>query len=289
MTEATFGASGRSLGKAALRIEGLHKSFGELEVLKGIDLEVAEHEVVCLIGASGSGKSTLLRCVNLLEPIEAGRVVVEGEEITARDVDIDRVRRRIGIVFQAYNLFPHMSVIDNVTLAPRKVLKRSKGQARDEALALLRRFGLDEKADQYPDRLSGGQQQRVAIVRALAMEPDLLLLDEITSALDPELVAEVLEVIRELAESGMTMVIATHEMGFAGDIADRICFLEQGQILEDGPPSQVFGDPREARTREFLQRVIESGRMGGQAAKHLNIESPAPRASDTRWPGPMGR
>ena len=284
MTDATFGASGRSLGKAALRIEGLHKSFGELEVLKGIDLEVAEHEVVCLIGASGSGKSTLLRCVNLLEPIEAGRVVVEGEEITARDVDIDRVRRRIGIVFQAYNLFPHMSVVDNVTLAPRKVLKRSKDRARDEALALLRRFGLDEKADQYPDRLSGGQQQRVAIVRALAMEPDLLLLDEITSALDPELVAEVLEVIRELAESGMTMVIATHEMGFAGDIADRICFLEKGQILEDGPPSQVFGDPREARTREFLQRVIESGRMGGQAAKHLGIEPPLSKRSRTSEP-----
>ncbi|MEX1343490.1 MAG: amino acid ABC transporter ATP-binding protein [Candidatus Limnocylindrales bacterium] len=289
MTGSTFGASGRSLGKAALRIEGLHKSFGELEVLKGIDLEVAEHEVVCLIGASGSGKSTLLRCINLLEPIEAGRVVVEGQEITARDVDIDRVRRGIGIVFQAYNLFPHMSVVDNITLAPRKVLKRSGNQARDEAMALLRRFGLDEKADQYPDRLSGGQQQRVAIVRAMAMEPDLLLLDEITSALDPELVAEVLEVIRELAVSGMTMVIATHEMGFAGDIADRICFLEQGRILEDGPPSQVFGEPREARTREFLQRVIESGRMGGQAAKHLNIEPPAPRASDTRWPGPMGR
>lgn len=270
----SVGASGRRLGAEALRIEGLHKSFGNLEVLKGIDLDVAEHEVVCLIGASGSGKSTLLRCVNLLEPIEAGRVIVEGEDITARGVDLDRVRRRIGIVFQAYNLFPHMSVVDNITLAPRKVLKRPKEQARAEAISLLRRFGLDEKADQYPDRLSGGQQQRVAIVRALAMQPDLLLLDEITSALDPELVAEVLEVIRELAESGMTMLIATHEMGFAGDIADRICFLEQGQILEEGPPSQVFGDPREARTREFLQRVIESGRMGGQAAKHLNIEAP---------------
>jgi len=266
-----IGASGRSLGDEALRIEGLYKSFGDLQVLKGIDLVVAEHEVVCLIGASGSGKSTLLRCVNLLEPIEAGRVVVEGEEITGRDTNLDHVRRRIGIVFQAYNLFPHMSVIDNVTLAPRKVLRRPKAQAHDEALTLLRRFGLDEKADQYPDRLSGGQQQRAAIVRALAMEPDLLLLDEITSALDPELVAEVLEVIRELAVSGMTMVIATHEMGFAGDIADRICFLEQGQILEDGPPSQVFGDPREARTREFLQRVIESGRMGGEAAKHLRL------------------
>jgi polar amino acid transport system ATP-binding protein len=289
VTPRSHGASGRRLGSEALRIEGLHKAFGELEVLKGIDLSIAEHEVVCLIGASGSGKSTLLRCINLLEPIEAGRVIVAGEEITARDVKIDVIRRRIGIVFQAYNLFPHMSVIDNVTLAPRKVLKVGKEEARSQAAGLLRRFGLEEKAEQYPDRLSGGQQQRVAIVRALAMQPDLLLLDEITSALDPELVAEVLEVIRELAESGMTMVIATHEMGFAGDIADRICFLEQGQILEDGPPSQVFGDPREARTREFLQRVIESGRMGGQAAKHLNIDAPPPRASETRWPGPMGR
>ena len=267
----TLGASGRSLGNEVLRNEGLNKSFGELEVLKGIDLTVSEHEVVCLIGASGSGKSTLLRCVNLLEPIAAGRVSVDGQEITARGVDLDRIRRRIGIVFQAYNLFPHMSVVDNITLAPRKVLKQSKDEARSEAVTLLRRFGLEEKADQYPDRLSGGQQQRVAIVRALAMKPDLLLLDEITSALDPELVAEVLDVIRELAESGMTMVIATHEMGFAGDIADRICFLEQGQILEDGPPSQVFGDPHEARTREFLQRVIESGRMGGEAAKHLRL------------------
>jgi polar amino acid transport system ATP-binding protein len=272
----SVGASGRRLGGEAVRIEGLHKSFGSLEVLKGIDLVVREHEVVCLIGASGSGKSTLLRCVNLLEPIEAGRVVVEGEEITARGVKIDVVRRRIGIVFQAYNLFPHMSVIDNITLAPRKVLKTDKDQARADALALLKRFGLEEKAEQYPDRLSGGQQQRVAIVRALAMKPDLLLLDEITSALDPELVAEVLDIIRELAESGMTMIIATHEMGFAGDIADRICFLEQGQILEDGPPSQLFGDPREPRTREFLDRVIQSGRMGGSAARHLGTDVMAP-------------
>ena len=265
----SVGASGRSLGSEAVRIEGLHKSFGDLLVLKGIDLVVAEHEVVCLIGASGSGKSTLLRCVNLLEPIDAGRVVVEGQEITGRGVDIDKVRRGIGIVFQAYNLFPHMSVVDNITLAPRKVLKKSKADARDEAMALLARFGLEEKAEQYPDRLSGGQQQRVAIVRALAMQPDLLLLDEITSALDPELVAEVLAVIRELAESGMTMIIATHEMGFAGDIADRVCFLDAGQILEDGPPSQLFGKPREPRTREFLQRVIESGRMGGQVGAQL--------------------
>ncbi len=270
-TKGDIGASGRTLGDVAVSIEGLRKSFGDLEVLKGIDLVVREHEVVCLIGASGSGKSTLLRCVNLLERIDSGRVVVEGEEITARGVDLDRIRRRIGIVFQAYNLFPHMNVLANVTLAPRKVLGTSKEEAEAEARTLLRRFGLEEKAEQYPDRLSGGQQQRVAIVRALAMKPDLLLLDEITSALDPELVAEVLDVIRELAESGMTMIIATHEMGFAGDIADRICFLEQGRLLEQGPPSQLFGDPQEQRTREFLQRVIESGRMGGEAARHLRL------------------
>ena len=268
----TTGSSGRRLGKEAVRIESVHKSFGELEVLKGIDLVVAEHEVVCLIGASGSGKSTLLRCVNLLEPIDSGRVVVAGQEITARGVKIDLIRRRIGIVFQAYNLFPHMSVSDNVTLAPRKVLGMSRPEADSEARSLLKRFGLLEKAGQYPDRLSGGQQQRVAIVRALAMKPDLLLLDEITSALDPELVAEVLDVIRELAESGMTMIIATHEMGFAADSADRVCFLDQGQILEDGPPAQLFGDPKEPRTRQFLERVIQSGRMGGQAAKHFEAD-----------------
>jgi len=249
--------------EAVVRVENLHKRFGDLEVLKGIDLVVAEHEVVCLIGASGSGKSTLLRCINLLEPLQAGRVMVEGQDITARGVKIDVVRRRIGIVFQAYNLFPHMSVVDNVMLAPRKVLKLGKAEARAQAITLLQRFGLEEKADQYPDRLSGGQQQRVAIVRALAMKPDLLLLDEITSALDPELVAEVLDVIRELAESGMTMVIATHEMGFARDIADRVCFLDAGQILEEGPPAVIFGQPQQARTRQFLDRVIQAGRMGG--------------------------
>jgi polar amino acid transport system ATP-binding protein len=255
------GASGRTLGQTALEIEGVYKSFGELEVLKGIDLTVKEHEVVCLIGASGSGKSTLLRCVNLLEPFEAGRIIVEGDEITGRDIDIDVVRRRIGIVFQAYNLFPHMSVIDNVTLAPRKVLKLGRDEAEARANELLTRFGLADKRDQYPDRLSGGQQQRTAIVRALAMRPDMLLLDEITSALDPELVAEVLDVIRELAEGGMTMVIATHEMGFARDIADRICFLDAGRILEVGPPDQLLGDPQEERTRQFLDRVIKAGRM----------------------------
>ena len=245
----------------ALRIEGLYKSFGMLEVLCGIDLVVAEHEVVCLIGASGSGKSTLLRCINLLEPVDAGRIVVAGEEITAEGVDLDRIRRRIGIVFQAFNLFPHMSVLDNVTLAPRRVLKTSRTAAEADAAELLARFGLADKRDEVPDRLSGGQQQRVAIVRALAMRPDLLLLDEVTSALDPELVAEVLNVIRELAASGMTMVIATHEMGFARDIADRVCFLDAGTIIEDGPPLQVLSDPREPRTRQFLQRIIEAGRL----------------------------
>ncbi len=247
--------------RPALRIEGLHKSFGALEVLRGIDLEVAEHEVVCLIGSSGSGKSTLLRCINLLEPIDAGRIAVEGDEITAKGVDVNRIRRRIGIVFQAFNLFPQMSVLSNVTLAPRKVLGLDRGEAESRATELLERFGLAPKRNDYPDRLSGGQQQRVAIVRALAMQPDLLLLDEVTSALDPELVAEVLNVIRELAAGGMTMIIATHEMGFARDIANRVCFLDAGQILEEGPPAAMFSAPREERTRQFLQRVIDAGRL----------------------------
>ena len=247
--------------RPALHIEGLHKSFGALEVLRGIDLEVAEHEVVCLIGSSGSGKSTLLRCINLLEPIDAGRIFVEGDEITARGVDVNRIRRRIGIVFQAFNLFPHMSVLDNVTLGPRKALGRGREEAEGAATALLERFGLGEKRREFPDRLSGGQQQRVAIVRALAMQPDILLLDEVTSALDPELVAEVLDVIRELAAGGMTMVIATHEMGFARDIANRVCFLDEGRILEQGKPAEIFSAPREARTRQFLQRVIDAGRL----------------------------
>jgi polar amino acid transport system ATP-binding protein len=246
---------------AAVRIEGLHKSFGPLEVLKGIDLQVGRHEVVCLIGASGSGKSTLLRCVNLLEPIDAGRLVVGGEEISAPGIDVNRVRRRIGIVFQAFNLFPHMSVLDNVTLAPRRVLRKRPAEAAAEAAELLGRFGLADKATEFPDRLSGGQQQRVAIVRALAMKPDLMLLDEITSALDPELVAEVLGVVRELALGGMTMLIATHEMSFARDIADRVCFLDAGQILEEGPPDRIFRRPTEPRTRQFLDRVIAAGRM----------------------------
>ena len=254
-------SNGRRGAPPRSAFEGLHKSFDELEVLRGIDLTVAEHEVVCLIGASGSGKSTLLRCVNLLEPINGGRIWIEGDEITGQGVNVDRVRRRIGIVFQSFNLFPHMSVIRNVTLAPRKVLKLSAAEADARAMELLTRFGLADKRDQFPDRLSGGQQQRAAIVRALAMKPDLLLLDEITSALDPELVAEVLDVIRELAEEGMTMVIATHEMGFARDVADRICFLEEGVILEQGPPSVMLATPNDPRTQRFLQRIISAGRL----------------------------
>jgi polar amino acid transport system ATP-binding protein len=244
-----------------LILENVHKSFGEIEVLKGIDLVVEPHEVVCLIGASGSGKSTLLKCVNLVEPIDSGRIVVEGEEITARGVDANHVRRRIGIVFQAFNLFPHMSVLQNITLAPREVLKMDRAGAEKRALGLLERFGLLDKRDEYPDRLSGGQQQRVAIVRALAMRPGVMLLDEVTSALDPELVAEVLSVIKELADEGMTMLIATHEMGFARDIANRVCFLDEGKILEQGPPERIFTSPENPRTRQFLQRIIAAGRL----------------------------
>ncbi len=250
-----------SAAEPVLQVRSLRKSFGSLEVLRGIDLDVAEHEVVCLIGASGSGKSTLLRCIDLLEQVDGGSIVLQGEEITGRDVNANKVRQGIGIVFQAFNLFPHMSVMRNVTLAPRKVMGLSKSQAELEAVELLDRFGLADKRDEYPDRLSGGQQQRVAIVRALATKPQLMLLDEVTSALDPELVAEVLSVIRELAEGGMTMVIATHEMGFARDIANRICFLDAGVLLEQGPPEQIFSAPQEERTRQFLQRIIEAGRL----------------------------
>jgi polar amino acid transport system ATP-binding protein len=246
---------------AVLKLEGVRKSFGRLEVLHGIDLEVEEHGVVCLIGASGSGKSTLLRCVNLLEPIEAGAISLAGEEITGRGVDVNRVRRQIGIVFQAFNLFPHMTVLRNVTLSPRKALGKSRRQAEVEATELLSRFGLADKRDEYPDRLSGGQQQRVAIVRALAMRPQLMLLDEVTSALDPELVGEVLNVIRELAAAGMTMLIATHEMSFAREIADRVCFLDEGVILEQGDPEKIFSSPEEPRTQQFLQRIIDAGRL----------------------------
>ena len=246
---------------SAAELVGVHKSFGANEVLRGIDLAVEEHQVVCLIGASGSGKSTLLRCVNLLEPVDAGRIWVAGEEVTASGVDVNRVRRGIGIVFQAYNLFPHMNVLRNVTLGPQKALGIPRARAENEAVELLGRFGLGDKVREYPDRLSGGQQQRAAIVRALAMHPSLLLLDEVTSALDPELVGEVLGVIRELAEGGMTMLIATHEMSFAREIASRICFLDNGVILEEGTPEQILTEPRELRTQQFLQRVIEAGRL----------------------------
>ena len=244
-----------------LAIEGVRKSFGRNQVLGGIDLAVTEHEVVCLIGASGSGKSTLLRCVNLIEPIDAGRIVLDGASISAPGVDANRIRRRIGIVFQSFNLFPHMTVMRNVTLGPREALGQSRAVAEARATELLGRFGLADRRDEYPDRLSGGQQQRVAIVRALAMSPELMLLDEVTSALDPELVGEVLEVIRELAAGGMTMLIATHEMAFAREIAGRVCFLDAGVILEQGPPEQIFSAPKHDRTRAFLARVIEAGRM----------------------------
>jgi polar amino acid transport system ATP-binding protein len=244
----------------ALTVERLTKSFGKHTVLTGVDLSVGEHEVIALIGASGSGKSTLLRCINLLEPIDSGRIFLAGEEITAAR-DVNRVRRRIGIVFQSFNLFPHMTVLRNVTLAPRDVLGLSKAKAEARATELLDRFGLADKRLDYPDRLSGGQQQRVAIVRALAMEPELMLFDEVTSALDPELVGEVLQVIRGLAQRGMTMVLATHEMSFARDIANRVCFLDGGRIVEEGPPEQMFSAPREPRTQQFLERIVAAKRL----------------------------
>ena len=244
----------------AVALENVSKSFGKVEVLRGVDLAVEDHEVVCLIGASGSGKSTLLRCVNLLEPIDGGRIEFGGETITGR-VDQNSVRRRMGIVFQAFNLFPHMSVLRNVTLGPTKALGLSRREADERATDLLARFGLADKRLEYPDRLSGGQQQRVAIVRALAMQPELMLLDEVTSALDPELVGEVLDVIRELAQQGMTMLIATHEMGFAREIADRVCFLDEGVVLEQGPPERIFSAPTEARTQQFLQRILQARRL----------------------------
>ncbi|CAA9528228.1 MAG: ABC transporter, ATP-binding protein (cluster 3, basic aa/glutamine/opines) [uncultured Thermoleophilia bacterium] len=246
---------------AYLRLEGVEKRFGPAHVLRGIDLEVREHEVVALIGASGSGKSTLLRCVNLLEPVSAGRIALGGAEITRRGAPLDAVRREVGIVFQSFNLFPHLTVLRNVTLAPREVLGLSRREAEERARELLERIGLWEKRDAYPDRLSGGQQQRAAIARALAMQPRLMLLDEVTSALDPELVGDVLDLVRELARGGMTMLLATHEMGFAREVADRVCFLDAGRILEEGPPARIFGEPREARTQAFLRRVIAAGRL----------------------------
>jgi polar amino acid transport system ATP-binding protein len=248
-------------GDPAIAVEGVSKSFGPNQVLNGIDLSVAAHEVICLIGASGSGKSTLLRCINLLEPISAGRIRLLGQDVTGPGINANAVRRQVGIVFQSYNLFPHMTVLANVTLAPMKALRVPRAQAEEAATELLARFGLADKRGEYPDRLSGGQQQRVAIVRALAMQPQIMLLDEVTSALDPELVAEVLDVIRELAAAGMTMLIATHEMGFARDIAGKVCFLEEGKIIEEAPPAELFTEPKDDRTRRFLRRIVDAGRM----------------------------
>ncbi|QDY07650.1 amino acid ABC transporter ATP-binding protein [Micromonospora sp. HM134] len=244
-----------------LTCRGVRKEFGGRVVLDGLDLTVDEHQVVALIGASGSGKSTLLRCVNLLEELDDGTITLDGEEISDPRVDPDRVRRRIGMVFQSYNLFPHLSVLENVTLAPRRVHRRARADAEAQARELLARVGLADRADAYPDRLSGGQQQRVAIVRALANSPRLMLLDEVTSALDPELVGEVLAMIRDLKADGMTMVLATHEMGFAREVADQVCFLDAGRVVEAGPPAQVFGEPTQPRTRQFLRRIIEAGRL----------------------------
>ena len=242
-------------------VRNVSKSFGDLQVLKHVSLDVGEHNVVCLIGASGSGKSTLLRCLNLLERVEEGEIVIDGQTITNGRVDVNALRRKIGIVFQAYNLFPHMTVLENITLAPMRVRNVSRRDARESAREMLARIGLADKADEFPDRLSGGQQQRVAIARALAMEPKLMLLDEITSALDPQLVSDVLNLVRELAESGMTMIVATHEMSFAREVADKVCFLDQGVICEEGAPDQIFTEPREPRTREFLSRIIAAGRL----------------------------
>ncbi len=246
---------------AFLELDDVHKYFGDNEVLRGVSLTVEEHQVVCLIGPSGCGKSTLLRCVNALEDIQQGEIRLDGERVSGRGVDLDELRQDVGIVFQSYNLFPHMSVLDNVTLSPRKVLKLSKADALDRAHALLDRIGMWEKRNDYPDRLSGGQQQRVAIVRALAMQPRVMLLDEITSALDPELIAEVLALVSELAREGMTMLIATHEMGFARDVASKVVFLYAGKIEEEGPPEQIFRDPHRDRTRTFLRSIIEAKRM----------------------------
>jgi len=246
---------------AFLEMRDVHKRYGHHEVLRGLNLSVNEHQVVCLIGPSGCGKSTLLRCINGLDPIQSGEIRLENDRVSGPGVDVNKLRQQVGIVFQSFNLFPHMSVLENVTLAPVKVLKIDKAEAEAKAMALLKRIGLEAKATAYPDRLSGGQQQRVAITRALAMEPKLLLLDEITSALDPELVSEVLNIVRDLAGQGMTMLLATHEMGFAREVASKVCFLHQGVIHEEGPPEQIFGDPHDERTRAFLKRIIEAGRL----------------------------
>ena len=246
---------------AFLEIDDVHKSYGHVEVLKGVSLDVERHEVVCLIGASGSGKSTLLRCVNALEDISSGAIRIDGDTVTGAGVDLNALRRDVGIVFQSYNLFPHMSVLENVMLAPTKVGGISKDEARQRGEALLESVGMADKAGSFPDMLSGGQQQRVAIVRALAMQPRVMLLDEITAALDPELVGDVLEIVRELAHGGLTMLLATHEMGFAKEVASQVCFLDNGSILERGSAEQIFEEPREERTQQFLSRVVKSGRL----------------------------
>ncbi|RNI25368.1 amino acid ABC transporter ATP-binding protein [Flexivirga caeni] len=246
---------------AFLEIKDVRKSYGDFEVLKGVSINVERHEVVCLIGASGSGKSTLLRCVNQLEEVNGGEILIDGDTVTGAGVDLNRLRRDVGIVFQSYNLFPHMSVLKNVMLAPTMVAGVNGKEAKEKAMALLESVGMAEKAGSYPDMLSGGQQQRVAIVRALAMEPRIMLLDEITAALDPELVGDVLEIVRQLAHDGLTMLLATHEMGFAKEVASKVCFLEQGAILEMGPPKDIFENPQEERTQQFLSRVVKSGRL----------------------------
>jgi polar amino acid transport system ATP-binding protein len=246
---------------AFLEMRDVHKVYGDHPVLRGLNLSVNEHQVVCLIGPSGCGKSTLLRCINGLDAIQGGEIRLDDDRVSGPGVDVNKLRQQVGIVFQAFNLFPHMSVLENVTLAPIKVLKVDRAEAEAKAMALLKRIGLEAKAKAYPDRLSGGQQQRVAITRALAMEPKLLLLDEITSALDPELVSEVLNIVRDLAGQGMTMLLATHEMGFAREVASKVCFLHEGVIHEEGPPEQIFGDPHDERTRGFLKRIIEAGRL----------------------------
>ena len=246
---------------AFLEMTKVEKSYGPVQILRGLDMSVTEHQVVCLIGPSGCGKSTLLRCINQLEQIQDGEIRLLGDRVSGPGVNVNRLRQQVGIVFQSFNLFPHMSVLENVTLAPTKVLGVRKDEAEAKAMVLLKRIGLEAKARDFPDRLSGGQQQRVAIVRALAMEPKLMLLDEITSALDPELVSEVLNIVRDLANQGMTMLLATHEMGFAKEVASKVCFLFEGQVHEEGPPEQIFGSPKMERTRGFLKRIIEAGRL----------------------------
>ena len=246
---------------ALIEVRDVVKNYGAVPVLRGINLTVEEHQAVCLIGPSGCGKSTLLRCINGLEPISGGDIRLHGDRVSGAGVDVNALRRDVGIVFQSFNLFPHMTVLDNVTLAPMKVLGHARDEAEARALALLKRIGLDHKAKDYPDRLSGGQQQRVAIVRALAMEPIVLLLDEITSALDPELVSEVLNIVRDLIRDGMTMILATHEMGFAREVASKVCFLYEGVVHEEGPPEKMFAAPKRERTRVFLNRIVEAGRL----------------------------